>query len=474
MTSRTWRTSAWLLGSGNMTRPRVPSLSPVALLRSLCRIGAGALLLAVLQPGCVADGFVTPEFDPPNASGTWREARSKTAGVTPADGLDPVGSVGGDVAGVGGSDADSVTYTLQIKDLAGFVHGTWIIEGDSSLPLDPWEAVVIGNHADGHMLTEYNDPRHGRCRLHGSVDTIAFRAEQRCESSSWEVVADSFTLRLVDLPPDTATASILGLVRANGEGVPDVTVSLFSMVGTVRRRVSDHNGRYAFTGLQAGSYTVGIAEGFDTTKFTFPFTDSTVTLGVGEVAVVTFDGSRHHDIHTSAVEGRVTIESEGLAGVRVSLSGGPADESYTATTGAEGEYSFTELRPGDYSLSIADWDTRSYEFAYTSLDVSIGPYETVTASFTGAHLDGGPSIRGWVGVEGLGGLEGITVTLSGADDRRTTTDGSGRYAFVVDLAAGIYTVSISGYNADLFIFEETSRAVTVTGGRIVNFEGSSR
>ena len=196
-----------------------------------------------------------------------------------------------------------------------------------------------------------------------------------------------------------------------------------------------------------------------------------VEVAVGEVGQADFTG---HFIRTSAVEGHVIIEGEGLAGVTVTLSGGPAEEMYTMMTDADGMYRFEELRPGDYMVSISDFDTRDYEFAATSADVSVDLDETGTVDFTGVLLRTS-GIAGRVAVvEGSESmaLGDITVTLSGADDRTTMTDAGGQYSFA-GLAAGDYTVSIS-VESDAYVFESMSSDVTLGDDEsaIVNFEGA--
>ena len=165
----------------------------------------------------------------------------------------------------------------------------------------------------------------------------------------------------------------------------------------------------------------------------------------------------------------MVIEGEGLAGVTVTLIGGPSDENFTMMTDADGMYRFEDLRPGDYTVSISDFDTRDYEFAATSQDVSVDLDETGTVSFTGVLLRTS-GISGRVSVEGMG-LDGITVTLSGAADASETTDAGGQYAFA-GLAAGDYTVSIA-IDDPAYVFDEMSRDVTVGDDEsaIENFDG---
>ncbi len=175
-------------------------------------------------------------------------------------------------------------------------------------------------------------------------------------------------------------------------------------------------------------------------------------------------------IRTAAVEGRVIIEGEGLAGVTVTLTGGPGNDNYTKLTGADGGYAFTELRPGDYQISISGYDPDDYEFASSSHDVSVDLGETETVSFTGVLLRTS-GISGRVSVEGMG-IADIAVTLSGAAADTTMTDASGQYAFA-GLAAGDYTVSIA-VESNAYVFDVMSydRAVGDDDSQIVNFEGA--
>ena len=188
---------------------------------------------------------------------------------------------------------------------------------------------------------------------------------------------------------------------------------------------------------------------------------------MGDVGMANFEGAY---IRTAAVEGRVIIEGEGLAGVTVTLTGGPGNDNYTKLTGADGGYAFTELRPGDYQVSISGYDADDYEFASSSHDVSVDLDETETVSFTGVLLRTS-GISGRVSVAGMG-IADIAVTLSGAADDTTTTDASGQYAFA-GLAAGDYTVSIAVESA-AYVFGSMSETRTVgdDDAQIVNFEGA--
>ena len=259
------------------------------------------------------------------------------------------------------------------------------------------------------------------------------------------------------------TAGIEGRVTVEGMGLAGVTVSLTGQKEDITS-VTDRNGRYAFANLRAGNYAVEIDDHPEDVGF--ENVSNTVEVDVGEVGTADFTG---HFIRTSAIEGRVIIEDEGLQGVTVTVSGGPANESRTMMTGTDGEYAVTKLRPGGYTVSITGFDPRHYEFAVTSRDVSVALDETGTVSFTGVLLRTS-GIAGRVSVEGMG-LGEIAVTLSGAADAGTMTDASGQYAFA-GLAAGDYTVSIT-VESDAYVFDSMSSDVTLGDDEsaIVNFDG---
>lgn len=179
------------------------------------------------------------------------------------------------------------------------------------------------------------------------------------------------------------TASIIGAVTVENKALPGVNVRLSGGLDAVSEMATtDANGHYAFTGLRMGDYTVEVS-GFDSDEVGFSSTATAVSVGTGESKIVSFDGTF---LRTSGIQGRVTIEGEGLAGVTVSLSGGPDAVSETATTDAGGQYAFLRLRAGDYSVAISGYDTDEYNFEITSQDVPVAPGETATVAFEGFRV----------------------------------------------------------------------------------------
>ena len=257
------------------------------------------------------------------------------------------------------------------------------------------------------------------------------------------------------------TASIIGSVTVEGEGIGNVTVRISGMADQATQ--TDANGQYAFAQLRAGSYTVEVSDFGADVGFSSP--SQSVTLGVGETGAASFDGTY---VRTAGIIGRVSIEGNGLAGVTVSLSG---IESRTATTDAAGQYAFAELRAGDYTVGISGYDADDHGFNETSRSVTVALGQTENVPFDGIRLRTA-SIMGKVAVEGTG-LPGVTVNLSGAESRSAMTDDMGMYVFT-ELRAGDYMVSISGYDAEEHEFNQTSWSGEVSLGQTVNvpFDGT--
>ncbi|MCY4574776.1 MAG: carboxypeptidase regulatory-like domain-containing protein [Gemmatimonadetes bacterium] len=176
-------------------------------------------------------------------------------------------------------------------------------------------------------------------------------------------------------------------------------------------------------------------------------------------------------LRTAAIMGQVSVEGEGLGDVTVSLSG--EGESLTTMTDMSGQYAFSDLPAGNFQVGISGYETDDVSFETTSKNVALALGGTATVPFKGILLRTS-GISGRVSVEGTG-LDSVTVTLSGDDldeDRKVMTDATGQYT-ITGLAEGDYTVAISDYDAVAFIFETTSKDVTLgdDDAQIVSFKG---
>ncbi len=264
------------------------------------------------------------------------------------------------------------------------------------------------------------------------------------------------------------TAGIKGTVSVAGHGPLDgVTVSL-SGKGEDMAVVTNAAGQWSFDRLHAGDYSVAIT-GYDRDEFGFDVTSENVTVALKETATVEFEGIL---LRTAAIEGEVTVKGDALPGVTVTVSGGPKDEEFEETTNGAGMYEVGDLHAGDYSVTISGYDTDEYGFEVTTKSVSVGLRETAEVAFDGILLrTAGVSGRVTIDDEPMSGL---TVTLAGEEDRSGMTDGDGQYAFS-GLAAGDYTLTLSGYDTDEYEFDPSMMSIELEldEAAIHNFMGRS-
>ena len=245
-------------------------------------------------------------------------------------------------------------------------------------------------------------------------------------------------------PPGFISAR--GTVTVENTGLSGVVVRLSGVSDA--SATTDASGRYSFTGLRMGNYSVEIS-GFDSDAVGFSSTASSTSVGVGESKIVSFDGTY---LRTAGVSGQVSVEGEGLNGVMVSLRGGPDNVDESTTTDAAGQYAFASLRAGTYTVGISGWDDTDFEFEVTSKSVTVALGETGYVEFEGELLRTS-GLAGRVSVGGMG-IAGVTVTLSGTADATANTNASGQYG-ISGLAAGDYTVTISGYDAVEYSFDDS-------------------
>ena len=264
-----------------------------------------------------------------------------------------------------------------------------------------------------------------------------------------------------DVMPPPPTGSIVGQVSIEGMGVDGISVSLSNGASTA----TAGGGNYRFDNVEQGSYTVTIS-GYPADA-SFDATSAPASIGdTGGTVTVDFRGTY---IRTAAIMGTVTVENMGLAGVTVMLSGMADGQT---TTDDSGQFSFTGLRAGTYSVEISGFDTNEVSFSSTSGAATVGVGESKVVSFDGTYLRTA-GIQGQVSVDGEG-LGGVTVTLVGEGEEQTdVTDAGGLYAFS-QLKSGTYQVAITNPDPEDYEFTTTSKSATVATGETANvpFEGT--
>ncbi len=231
--------------------------------------------------------------------------------------------------------------------------------------------------------------------------------------------------------PETAAGVLSGTV--SGAVRQGVTVTL---TGASISTTTSSAGRYAFSGLARGTYTVTPS----LSGYSFDPPSRTVTLGGTDVSGQDFFASA-----LTVVSGTVS----GLVGqgVTMILSGA---KSTTTTAYASGHYVFVGLTRGFYTVTPS---LSGYEFDPPSRSVVLSGTDIGGQDFTASAL---PQVIS--GTVSGATSPGFTVTLTGAGFT-TTTNGAGLYIFA-GLANGTYIVtpSLPGYS-----FDPPSRTVTLSG-----------
>jgi hypothetical protein len=211
---------------------------------------------------------------------------------------------------------------------------------------------------------------------------------------------------------------------SNGTALEGVTVTLSGSQAAVTS--TDANGAYAFANLPGGgNYTIKMSK----TSYSW----SPPSLLVNDLSsnqTMNFTGA----FITYDIKGRVTEDGVGLGGVSVQLSG---SQSNTASTDANGNYSFTVPSEGNYTVTPSK---QNYTFSAASRTFN-NLSATQVADFAAARNR--HTISGRVTTVNNTGIAGITVSLSGFQASTATTDANGDYTFLNVPAGADYSVTPS-------------------------------
>jgi hypothetical protein len=221
------------------------------------------------------------------------------------------------------------------------------------------------------------------------------------------------------------------VVDENGAGIAGVTVALGGSQNVTIE--TDADGQYQFSNLPtSGVYTVIPSLRHYTLS---PVSYEIVTPAGDKIfnSAATFN---HH-----AIGGRVADGAgNALADITVTLLG---SQSMTATTGADGEYLFADL-PAGGNYTVTPGKT-SYAFSpatSTLNDLDADQSQDFAATFVTY------AIAGILVGANNNPLPGATVTLSGAKNRTTISDGDGGFSFTGIPSELNYTVTptLIGYS----------------------------
>ena len=404
---------------------------------------------------------------------------------------------------------DSVTFRIDagnsgqgkapdVKVAEAFPAGTTFVSAESHLCTSGYTSGVPGECSTGGAAGTFDgitwklgDMLAGQ---HASL-YVTVTLDEGTDGKTLENTASFVNPPEYDQNPDnnTAKASISVKHRLSGkvyydandsssytdgeEGFKDITVELLRPDGSVvATTTTDADGNYSFTRLAAGDYTVKVTKAgaiADLTQTEDPdatkdSTSGTVTLNAGNPVQenINFGYVKKH-----AISGNVYLDQNRdktkdggdipQSGITVNLVDASGTVVATTTTDADGNYSFTGLGDGTYTVQVdktgplasteqtedpsGNGDSRSQAITFTRSDpdvtnVNFGYAEDYTVSGT-VYYDKDRSETLNNGEPGFGGVTVNLLDEAGATVATTTTKADGTYSFA-KLPAGKYTVKV--------------------------------
>ena len=289
-----------------------------------------------------------------------------------------------------------------------------------------------------------------------------------------------------------------GIQESGENGLPGVVVILYDGAGVeLGRDTTDANGAYKFDNLLPGNYSVGFeaptghdiapaGQGGDNTKDSDPNPTtgktSNFTLAAGEDKTDIDAGMVPHASISDFVwedtngDGDQDTGENGKPGVVVVLYDDMGTEIARDTTDGNGNYSFDQLLPGDYSVGIelpagyisSPLDQGGDDAKDSDIDPATGETATInlTAGENDDSVDAGLVPTGsigdmvWEDTDGDGiqdpgetsGIPGVIVTLyddMGTEVAKDTTDSNGNYLFRRCTSRGLYPQLQHPYGSDV-------------------------
>jgi len=222
----------------------------------------------------------------------------------------------------------------------------------------------------------------------------------------------------VDFGASAQVYTLSGRITESGAGVSNITVQAGNQTTN-----TDPSGNYVLSGLCPGSYTVIPGQGCRL----FNPASVPVTLGpnASEVNFNTFSNN------LSRIRGQITDGVSGLSNVLVITTG-----AGTALTDANGNYAFSSLCPGTYTVTPS---LTNFCFNIPSLTVALGSAQT-TNGVNFVATPGQYHISGTVA--GMPPGPQVAVSIAGPSGTSVLITSTGAYG-ISNLCPGAYSVTLS-------------------------------
>ncbi len=244
-----------------------------------------------------------------------------------------------------------------------------------------------------------------------------------------------------------------GVIASGDPGLAGWTVDLLdSSSALIAQATTDANGDFSFTGVGPGTYTVEqvLQTGYTLTSSPSSYSVKTSSgqgvtgLAFGDFQLATLGGEVFDDAND---DGTLDAGDAGLAGWTVNLLNSGQQVIATSTTDSNGDFEFTGVGPGAYTLqeltqpgytptTATTFNVTATSGLVSSTDFGEFPIPTLSGevfndvSGDGTLEAGDAGLAGWT-VELLNSTSAVIAT--------TTTDVNGNYVFTLS-AAGTYTV----------------------------------
>ena len=250
-----------------------------------------------------------------------------------------------------------------------------------------------------------------------------------CITPTVTIVLDQTATQNIACTP--LPGSVTGTVRVSGTAQSGVIVTLTQGTNTIGTATTAANGTYTISSVPPGTYSAAVTPPANTTCTPNP---QNVTVVTQQAATANFDCTPL----PGNVTGVVRVSGTGQSGVAVTLTQGTTTIGST-TTGTGGAYTFANVAPGTYSVTITPPANTTCTSNPQSVTVSAN--QSATANFDCTPLPGG--IVGIVRIDGAPAPGRIVVVSQGIATAGTATTGLDGTYRVGSLAPGTYSVSVT-------------------------------